>query len=306
MVRPLYRLWGAGFATVTGVTSAVVALTPVKVTFTMSAIALTIAAASSWYWAYRRTKPRHLPAPDELPLKAVGRLQWPGTGALARQANAMAASFYGREAIPFDRYELWRLTNPNILVCLTDETNEVVGYFDVLPLKHEAMEMFIQGRLLESEFQHQDLYAADAMDQCHRLYLAGIAVRHPEHHADKRNAAILVWALVKYLEHFYGRDGHERELFALASTKEGEDLIRGFPFEVARPAEAREDHHNLYRLRISNGTLRQVLTVMPDWGNVVALPWQAQSAHEIPTPRAGKRAVRGSRTRKRVASTDRA
>jgi hypothetical protein len=216
------RHWFTGFATAVGVMSGVVALAPIKITIVGSVVALVTAVAAGTYWARRNTggpKP-HLPVEQVAPLE-VGGLRWPCDSNLAQQANALAKRFYGDEAIPFDRYEQWRAKNPEILVCVADQRNEVAGYFDILPLKSSPMDMFVQGSLLESSLSHEDIYTWPDKVQCDRLYLAGIAVKDPERHADKVNASILVWAMIKYLQHFYARDDKERDLFALASTKEG-------------------------------------------------------------------------------------
>jgi hypothetical protein len=300
VIKPFYRYWLGGFVAVVGAMSAIIALTPVKMTPALSVGTLTVAVFASGLWASYVTKPRHLPSPDELPFKAGTRLQWPCDTTFARQASAMAKRFYGQEAIRFERYELWRIANPDILVCLIDASHEVVGYFDVLPLKHEAMEMFIQGSLVESKFSHEDICPPAVARTCERLYLAGIAVTDPARHADRRNAAILVWAFIKYLEHFYAQDDKERELFALASTTDGEALIRGFEFRVARPAAAREDQHNLYKCRVSSSSLKQVLGTMADWGKVVPLPWESQHLPAVSATGTGK-PKRPSQQRRRMA-----
>ena len=89
-MKPFYRYWLGGFVALVGAVSAVIALTTVVMTPALSARTLTLAVIASGLWAWRVTKPRHLPSPDELQLKSGTRLQWPCDTTFARQASAMA------------------------------------------------------------------------------------------------------------------------------------------------------------------------------------------------------------------------
>jgi hypothetical protein len=259
-----------------GFLSALTALTPVAMTRSTSALALGASAGAGLVLALWKRKRLHLPVVDIAPLAigagGLGGLCWPCGSTLARQANVLAGEFYGRDTIPFDRYEQWRLKNPRILVCLTDVNNQVAGYFDLLPIRPATMDLFVRGQVTEGSFTHDDLCTTSAGTRCDRLYLGGIAVREPETYAGRRNASILVWALLKFIECFHAV-GKERTLYALASTPEGEELLHRFGFTLAATARDRNDHHNLYSLNFSRESLRQTLATLPDWSAMVPLPW---------------------------------
>jgi len=136
---------------------------------------------------------RHLPI-DALTLnKNSLNLMCPCDLTLAYKANQMTSVFLGSEAIPFELYEQWRIKNPQILVCLIAPDNEVLGYFDVFPLKDIFLEDFIEGRLGEDELKPEYILSPDESIFSCQLYLGGIAVKSPNTFVGSRNAAILLW-----------------------------------------------------------------------------------------------------------------
>src|SRR5207244_2938201 len=132
------------------------------------------------------------------------------------------------DTISPDRYEQLRVKNKNILVCLVGERGDLLGYFDVIPLKESFAQQFLRGTITESQITHEDIFAHDELPQCKHVFLSGLAVWDPESYVDRRNANILVWGLLKYLDHFYGTS--ERLAFASAATREGDELLRKFDF----------------------------------------------------------------------------
>ncbi len=299
----VWKEWWTAFLPAIGLTGTIATLIPGQTTSIRAVVAIVTALVAATAWAYSKTRPVHLPPADAVVVKKLGRLCFPCDKSHASQANAMAKRFYGAEAIPLATYELWRKTNPNILVCLTSTNNEVVGYFDVLPLKSPAMDMFIQGRIVEGDFQADDLYSPAEAADCDQLYLAGITVNEPGRQSDSRNASVLIWALVKYLQYFHPATAKTRDLYALASTLQGEGLIRAFDgFDVVTPASVRTDGHDLYRFRYSADQLDEALTMLPGWGARVPIPWEARPAS---LPAVSKTPGRPSKFRKRKARGER-
>jgi hypothetical protein len=202
-------------------------------------------------------------------------------------ANRVASRHYGGDSIAFERYEQWRLKNRQILVCLLDHSQEVVGYFDILPLRSNFVDAFLSGRVVEHQIGPDDILAPQHAGRCRRLYLGGISVMDPNSHAGKRHADILVWGLLKYIAHHYG-PLHERKLFALAATKPGEQLLKRFGFQISSPASQRIDGHNLYVLSLTAEAISDALRARPDWSSVCTVSW------ELPHPKREHLAAGGS------------
>jgi len=206
-------------------------------------------------------------------------LQCPVGLELARQASSLARESYGSDTMPVERSELLRAKNPNILACLTVR-GEFLGYFDVFPLKPDIAELFLAGRLTtrwsgkadERIFSKDDIFGADEMDLCTSLYISGIAVPQPATYASRRHAAMLVWGFWKYIESFYP-PARPREIFAVAATDAGENLLRKFHFSVRDEANKKSRNNPLYVLELSPEVLRKVFESLPDWSASCSLSW---------------------------------
>ena len=207
-------------------------------------------------------------------------LQCPVGLELARKAISLAAESYGSETMPAAGFELLRAKNPNILACLTNVRGEFLGYFDVFPLKPEIAELFLSGgvttrwsgKATERIFSEADIFGADEMGLCTSLYISGIAVPHAATYARRRDASMLVWGFWKYIESFYPPT-HRREIFAVAATEAGENLLRRFHFSVRNEASEKPHKHPLYVVELSSDVLRESLESLPDWSASCQLSW---------------------------------
>lgn len=278
--KTFVKSWGAIFAFLICLLGALIRFIPVETTKLNATLFILGCAAVASLVAWRRFRRIHLPvdyiAPCEIKPDDQAVLCCPCNSAISKEANDLASRYYGNESIPFDRFEQWRLKNPNILVCLLDSKGDVVGYFDVLPLRSTFFDPFIVGKITERHLGHEDILPPGKAHRCNRLYLSGIAVRDPATFLGHRYASILVWGLFRYLEHFYP-PVRTRNLFALAATREGEQLLRKFNFRIATPGTAREDGHNLYMFSLNSSSLSEILSSMPSWENLCRLVWQKQS-----------------------------
>jgi len=207
-------------------------------------------------------------------------LQCPVGPELAHRAISLAAECYGSDTMPAARFELLRAKNPNILACLTNVRGEFLGYFDLFPLKPDIAELFLwggvtarwSGKAGERVFSGDDIFGANEMDLCTSLYISGIAVPQATTYARRRYASMLVWGFWKYIEYFYS-PARRREIFAVAATKAGENLLRRFHFSVRDEATKKPDKHRLYVLELSPEVLRKVFESLRDWSASCQLSW---------------------------------
>ncbi|MDX6404599.1 MAG: hypothetical protein QOH70_2054 [Blastocatellia bacterium] len=226
---------------------------------------------------------RHLPIKDIFP-NAVGSgraiLRCPCDLKLADEAKRLAQYWYPTETISPERFEQLRVKNPNILACLVGDRGDLLGYFDVIPLKESFAQQFLRGTITESQITHEDILGPDDLAQCKYVFLSGLAVWNPESYVDRRNANILVWGLLKYLDHFYGAT--ERLAFASAATEEGEELLQRFDFYIGCEASARIDKRRMYETRLSRDDVTKRLAWLPDFSLLCSLDW---APLRIPVPR---------------------
>jgi hypothetical protein len=179
----------------------------------------------------------------------------------------------GVAPLPVERYEQWLLINPNIFVCLFGHDRRVLGYFDVFPLRGDFMNLLVEGRVGERDIRREHILRPRQASSASDLYLGGIAVAEPTAHAGKRNATMLLWALLNYMETFYTGNG-SRSLYAEAATPEGEGLLQKFRFELVGSAKGRKDPHPLYRARLNSDHLDLARRVIPDFSNAVVTGWK--------------------------------
>src|SRR6185437_2325841 len=131
--------------------------------------------------------------------------------------------------------------------------------------------LFLQGRVTEADMTHDDVLNVKDMRECRYLYISGLASRNADSYSGKENAAILLWGLLKYLEHFYGV---ARPLaFASAVTEEGDELLRKFKLDIACPADTRADRHTMYKLRLTSNEISRRLDCLPSYASLCALDW---------------------------------
>ena len=224
-------------------------------------------------------KKPHLPVqyivPSDIGLLGRMSLHCPCDSRLADEAKRLAHYWYPTETISPDRFEQLRVKNRNILVCLTGASGELLGYFDVIPLTESFAHYFLRGIITESEITHEDILADHEMQSCRHVFISGLAVWDPENYADRQNASILVWGLLKYLNHFYS--AAQPIALASAATKEGEDLLKKFRLEVGCPAAGRVDKRNMYTGIISREEISKRLACLPDWSLLCSLDWSPRT-----------------------------
>lgn len=268
--------WGIAFTSAIGALSAVVALLPaVKFNVSRSVAILLICALFGVIFAFLKTRQVHLPVEDLAPPSLnpgphmtvevnCGR-------SLIAQAQDLASGIYGDvPAIPRERYQQWLHANCNILACLVDESRRVVGYFDVLPLRTQLAESFICGTVEEREISAVDILSPETSKSARYLYLAGFAVSEPGTRAGGRRASYLMWALKRYLEHFYDSSG-KTQLLATAATPEGEHILQRYNFQLIECGSVRRDGFAIYSVSLSRRLLEAMAA--PDWSRACRLSW---------------------------------
>jgi hypothetical protein len=109
------------------------------------------------------------------------------------------------------------------------------------------------------------------MKSCKYIFISGIAAREPNAYSGRRSASILVWALLRYLDRYYGRSN--ALVFALAATPEGDELLQRFKLRPAPGAPVRLDRYKLYSILLSQDEIARRVACLPNWEQLCELPW---------------------------------
>jgi hypothetical protein len=269
------RFWVV-FAGILGFTSTVLSLVDKHLSWMQGAalalLSLAIALAASRKQMLEAQLSVDDVIPEEMSRIVRTRVECPCSSDVAQQASRLAQECYGTHfTISATTYDAIWLKNPEVLAALVNEDGNLLGYFDVIPLKDAFAQLFIEGRVTEDQLRHDDVCTVSERAHCKYLFIAGLAVWSPESFSGRRNASMLVWALMRYLEHYYG--SMQPLTFAVAATKEGGDILRRFKLKLTTDAANRPDNFRLYSVRLSDYEITRRLACLPDWRGLCVLPW---------------------------------
>ncbi len=222
--------------------------------------------------------------------KRGGRIRCPCDDELTRKAAELAKYEFGRNTLPITHYASLRSKNPCILGCLVGATGDFLGYFDVFPLKKSFAELFIQGTVAEKDLKPEHIFNNREMRRCKYVYIAGIAAYGSENVAGQFTGSILIWGLLKYLDHFFGNS--DAFIFASAATKDGEHLLQTLNIPLISEASNRGDKQNLYGVRLSRELLVHSFASVPDYTLLCSVDWAPRKLSDAigPAPRRPKSA----------------
>jgi hypothetical protein len=231
------------------------------------------------------------------PLLPGGRIRCPCDDYLTRKAAELANDEFGRNTISVVNYEPLRAWNRCILGCLISSTDEFLGYFDVFPLKKSFAELFIQGTVGERDLKPQHIFSNREMRRAKYVYVGGIAAYGSENVSGRFAGSILIWGLLKYLDHFYGNS--DAFIFASAATKDGEHVLQTLKVPLISKAANRNDEQDLYGVRMSRQFLLDSLATVPDYTLLCSVDWAPRKLSEAvdPVPRRPKPAEKRRRSK---------
>ena len=249
----------------------------IRVTAVLAVFALLIAALTQ----KNKLKPRwHISLSDRKILRC------PCDYNLTARVAELAKYEFGRDTIPLAKYEPLRAKNRNILVCLTGLNGEFLGYFDVIPVKKGFADLFLQGKVSEKDLTHEQVCSDREMRRSKYVYLAGMAACDSGSTKGQLNGAILIWGLLKYLEHFYGKS--EPYVFASAVSPDGEHYLKDFEVPLISEGKSRTDRHRMYGVCLTRELIAESLAQVPDYTLLCSLEWDRKSIpvkEHTPVPR---------------------
>jgi hypothetical protein len=276
--KSFFVSWGIAFAFLMGVFSSLAQLLPdFRLSLRLSFALIGVSAGIGTVYAFRKNRPVHLSAddllPDTLSLGPALSLECSSDRNAIAQVLDLAKEVYPGFTPPtLERYQQFVSVNPTILVCLFNSTREVIGYFDVYPLRADFCDLLVNGSRGELDVRKDHILSPKDAWLAKRLYLAGLATKDAATIHGKRNATILFWGLIKYLQRFYGAPS-DRELFAEGVTESGRVILRKLGFSFESPATGRKDPYPLFKASLTSEMIGKAITAVPDFSNTCRLRW---------------------------------
>lgn len=189
------------------------------------------------------------------------------TSAWLREANRIAAVYYRRDRIPNELVEEWRRRNPYAFACLLDGEERVVASFGVMALSDSFMDQFIAGNVVESQLSTADIHDWENTRRAERLYISGVVVLDAGTPKGQERARIMMWSMIRYFRQFFDPSS-VKQVYALATTNQGERILQHLGFDLTVAAEKRRDSHNLYRVDLTPQWVDRTERLVPDYSNV--------------------------------------
>ena len=189
-----------------------------------------------------------------------------------READEMTKPFFGRDFIPFDQIEQWRIRNNKGFVQINNSDGTLCACFVILGLERSFLDQFVAGRLTEHDIDSNVILSFDDMKKEERIYISGVVVRNPHTHMGHKRAVVMVWAMLQYIKKTFGLR-KPRTFYAVALTNESERLLRTMEFTLCGNKEGRKDKSNLYRIDLDKLKWEKLICRIGDFSKMTSIEY---------------------------------
>ena len=151
--------------------------------------------------------------------------------------------------------------NPYSMVVLLNRKRNVVGFVDIYHLPDEKLDAALYDKDGTVKVDPNDSLDYEAARQAKRAYIATILVKAEKGICVARRSAALVYGMCEFLlrHQFHGTD--TMELWAIASTEEGEAFIEHLPFSydhlVRWQPEPSQETKRVFKVELERSALAQ-------------------------------------------------
>jgi len=184
-----------------------------------------------------------------------------------REACEMTVPYYRHEYVSHDIAEQWRVKNPKVFVQIVNRDNVLCASFGILALKQNFMELFIAGTVSDTQLRADHVCGLSESKRSDNLYISGVIVRDSSTYKGQKRATVMIWAMLKYIAYLYGFK-KDRDLYALAVTKESERVLEHLNFKCHGQASYRVDKCKLYHYRLSKESWGKLLNEVGDYARM--------------------------------------
>lgn len=179
------------------------------------------------------------------------------TAQTLKEANYLTRPYYHQEYVTDSVAEMWRLKNPKGFIHILNSKNELCACFGIIGMEHTFMSQFIKGRIIDNDLSGEDVLDFEQTKRSKILYISGVVVRGPESQVGHIRACVMIWVMIKYITKVFGLR-KKCTIYALAVSKESENLLKKCSFKIVSSNEIRKDKLNLYNLEITKDGLIKI------------------------------------------------
>ena len=173
------------------------------------------------------------------------------------------AEVYSREdAISEQTLLEWYTINPNGFSIVKMADGKKIGHIDILPLRPNTLDVFLNGNIVEQDIRGDSLYKASEQHLIKDLYVESIILRPPKPLSNTSAILCVLSNIVPMIERIASIEQIEY-IYAIAASSSGEKLLRHLGFDVLKSAAQRKDNHDLFRVS-SSVLAEKILTFFPN------------------------------------------
>lgn len=172
------------------------------------------------------------------------KIVFPCDNAYYKEANKLAKEKFGKNSVSTKTVNDWQKRNEYILTCLTD-SNRMVGYFDILPLKEDFANKLIAGDVSETEIRAEHILAFHEIKHAQYVYFAGIAVQNPDSGYGCIHGTYLIYAAMLYIKLFYSH-GNLKKILTIPTSECGMKIAKHLNFNLEREGRLRKDGFDIF------------------------------------------------------------
>jgi len=168
--------------------------------------------------------------------------------AIAFEANRVVRQGLDKHCIKYEDYKTWRKINPVIFTAITDDQDQLIGFFDIFPLTKKAGIGLMTGRLHEHDLTEESILPVELNPTAEFVYIASIMVNpHQRSFVSLIAKEVLVLKFAeKLIAMFPPNDA--MTIFAYAHTVAGERLLVNSGFKNSMLSQFNKQGDPLYKL----------------------------------------------------------
>lgn len=169
------------------------------------------------------------------------------------QADTINNKYFTIDTADLITVHEWLDFNPYIVThALRDE--EVVGFFNIMPITNECAALFDNQQIKEEDLDIQHMLAPEVMHLAENAYLAAIAIKDIGNYQNSQCAAALLSAMC---DHFlYGYDITKlKRIYANPTTFNGNNLVRKMGLKPVISHKKPLKGNDIYAMDITPETL---------------------------------------------------
>lgn len=185
-----------------------------------------------------------------------------------READEMTKPYFGRNFIPFDKIEQWRMRNNNGFVNLINSEGALCACFVIIGLENSFFDQFIAGRVTEHEIDSDVVLSFEEMKRQNRIYISGVVVRNPGHYKGAKRTRAMLWTMLDYIRRVFTLR-ETREFYAVGLTAESEKLLTAIGFKIHSNKKSRKDQCNLYKIDLDKNTWLRLMSRIGNFSKMV-------------------------------------